>query len=185
MEVDQIVKEFRQELEKIKKEYKRELSEIRGHRPSLSLVENIEIELYGKKSPLKSWGNLTIDQEGNIFFYPWDPSYLDNIERALMIANIGASIKTEKDFLVLSFPPLSQEMREKLLRLVREKQEKNREKARKTREEFLRTILRAFEEKEITEDDKFWGKEELDKAISEFNEELQQLTLAKEEEIKS
>lgn len=171
------------EFEKAFKFLELELAKIRTSRASPSLVEDIEVNAFGSKFPLKQLGAISAPQTSQLVIQPWDASYIEPIEKAISQSGLGMSAVVDKNIIRLNLPTLTEEYRQSLSRLLSEKAEQTRQVIRRTREDAWNKIQSAEKAKEISQDDKFKGKDELQKVIDEYNEKIKNLVEKKKNEI--
>jgi ribosome recycling factor len=177
-------------IDKIKPEFKKatdfldgELTKIRTGRASPALIENLEIEYFGQKLPLKQLGMISCPEPRQIVIQPWDKSYVEAIQKAISQSSLGLSPIVDKDFIRLSLPPLSEEYRKNLMRILSEKQEEARKIIRRWREEAWKKIQDGFREGKIREDDKFRAKDELQKLVDDYNKKIDEMGEKKKKDI--
>jgi len=183
MEYKEIINKIKPELDKVIGFLERELAKIRTSRPTSTLVEDLMIDYYGEKTPLKQLSLISVTGPRTLCIQPWDKSILLNIERAILESNLGINPIVEKDKILLSLPPLSEEYRKNLLRLLNEKLEVARSVLRRWREEAWRQIQEGFRQGKIREDDKFRAKDELQELIDEYNGKIDEMGERKKKEI--
>ncbi len=165
---------------------KEDLKAIRTGRASPAMFESIEVETYGGSTTLKlkELSTMTTDGASTIVIVPFDPSTANDIERAIMKSPLGVSPQNEGTKILIRVPPLSQEQREKMIKLISQKIEERKVMIRNQRDDVRRKIKTMTEKKEITEDDKFRMEKEVDTLNSGFMEEVDSIKARKEEEIK-
>ena len=183
MEYKKIIDKIRPECDKVINFLERELVKIRTARASPSLVEDVMVECFGQTFPLKQLAAISISKPKQILIQPWDKSYLEPIVNALSKARIGALPIVDKDLIRISLPPLSEEYRKNLLKIISEKQEEARKTIRRWREEAWDEIQERFREGKIREDDKYRAKDELQDLIDEYNEKIEETVERKKKEI--
>jgi len=183
MEYQEIIEKIKPELDKVISYLRGELAKIRTSRPSASLLEGLEVECFGKKLSLKSLGLISLSEGQELFIQPWDASYLPAIEKAIFQSSLQASVIVEKDRIRVRFPPLSEEVRKNLGRILSQKGEEAKKTVRHWRQIVWREIQEKFSEGEITEDDKYKGKNELQKLIDEYNQRIEEMVEKKKKEI--
>ncbi len=183
MEYEEILNKIKPELEKTLDYLKQEMLEIRSSRPLASLVDSLEVDCFGKKFPLKSLAMITMSERREIIIQPWDPSYLEPIENAFFNSSLQLSPVREEGRLKISFPPMTEELRQKIVKLVAEKTEKTTQTVRHWRKEARKKIDDAFTEGELSEDNKFKAREKLDELISEYNEKIDEMSERKKKEV--
>lgn len=179
----EIIDKIKPELEKTIAYLKSELLKVRAGRPSPSLVEDLEIDCFGQKMPLKGLAMITIGQAREIIIQPWDISYIKPIEEAIFKSPLELSPRVEKERIRISFPPLSEDLRKGLVRLLSEKAEESKQTVRHWRKLAWREIQDGFAEGDISEDDKYRGKDKLQKVIDEYNKKVEEMVEAKKKEI--
>lgn len=183
MPYKEIIDRIKPELEKTIKFFEGELLKVRTSRASPSLVEDIEVNCFDNKFPLKQLGAISCPQSNQIVIQPWDKSYIEPIEKAILQSDLGMSAVVDKNIIRLNLPLLTEEYRQTLIRNMQEKAEQARRTIRHWREIAWDNIQEAFKEKKITEDDKFRGKDELQELIDEYNDKIKELLERKKKEI--
>lgn len=178
-----IINKIKPELEKVINFLERELAKIRTTRATPALVEDIEVECFSQKFPLKQLAAISIPEPRKILIQPWDKSYIEGIVKALEKVSIGSAPVVDKNLIRINIPPLSEEFRKDLVRLISEKQEGARRTVRRWREEAWREIQEGFREGKIREDDKFKGKDELQDLVDEYNKKIEEMGEKKKKEI--
>jgi len=181
---------YRETIDKIKPELDkainfldRELAKIRTGRPSISLVEDIEVECFGQTFRLKELGAISIPSRREILIQPWDKSYIEPIEKAISRASLNLSPVVEGELVHISLPPLTTEYRENLSKLISEKKEEARQTIRKWRGEAWDEVQDLTQEGKIREDDKYRAKDDLQDLVDEYNEKIEEIVEKKKKEI--
>lgn len=183
MDQKEIIKKIKPELEKVLGFWERELLKIQTGRASVSLVEDIMVDCFGQKLPLKQLGSISCPSPREIVIQPWDKSYLEEIERAISRSSLGLNPVVSQDVVRLSLPLLSEEYRKDLIRTLSDKQEEVKRTIRRWREEAWREIQQKEREGEIREDDKYRAKDELQEMIDEYNGKIEELAERKKKEM--
>lgn len=179
----EILDKIKPEFEKAFKFFEEELAKIRTSRANPSLVEDVSVDCFGQKFPLKQLAAISVPEPKQILIQPWDKSYIEGIVSALSKIGMGISPIVDKDTVRISMPSLTEEYRKDLLRLLSEKQEQTRQVLRKHREEAWRQIQDGFKESKIREDDKFRAKDGLQKMIDDFQKRIEESGEKKKQEI--
>ncbi len=179
----EIIQKIKPELEKTISFLEKELIKIRTGRASPSLVEDVVVDCFGEKFPLKQLAAISSPEPKQIVIQPWDKSYVEPIEKAISNSNLGMAPIVDKDLIRISLPPLSEEYRKNLLRILSEKQEESRKTIRRWREEAWDEIQERSKEGEIREDDKFRAKDELQKLVEEYNKKIEEMGERKKKEL--
>lgn len=175
---------LRQRMEKVLENFKQELSAFHLGKASTALVENLKISYFGQEVPLNSLANIALLDVLNLVVEPYDPNAKGDIIQGLKSADLGCQIIEEGNRIRLSFPPLSEERKEELAKLLHQKKEEAKIALRREREETWKKIQEMEKEGEITEDDKYTAEKKLNELIGEFNEKVEEMAQAKEQEIK-
>ena len=179
----QIIDKIKPEMEKVIRFLEGEVLKIRTSRATPALVENIEVNCFGSNYLLKQLAAISCPQINQIVIQPWDKSYLEPIEKAISRSNLGMVPIVDKDVIRLSLPLLTEEYRKGLVRTLNDKAEQARRTIRHWRESAWNEIQNGFKEKKITEDDKFRGKDELQKVVDEHNDKIKEIIERKKKEI--
>ncbi len=163
--------------------FKKDIANIRTGRANPAMLDAVQVEAYGAKTPLNGLASITVPEARSIIITPWDKNIIKDIEKAIVNADLGVSVVNEGDKLRLTVPQLTEENRRDLVKKLNEKMEAARVAVRQAREEIKSDIEKAYEGKEIAEDDKFRFIKELDEEVREKNDELKEIRDGKEKEV--
>ena len=183
MDYKEIIDKIKPELDKTAAFLDREIGKIRTGRASPSLVEDVVVDCFGEKFPLKQLAAISTPEIKQILIQPWDKSYIEGIVRALEKTGVGASPIVDKDTIRINLPPLNEEYRKNLVHLVSEKQEEARKTIRHWREKAWSEVQEKTKEGEIREDDKFRAKDKLQELVDEYNEKIEKSGEKKKKEV--
>lgn len=183
MEYKEIIEKIRPELEKTMRFFEGELAKIRTSRATPSLVEDVVVDCFGEKFPLKQLAAISTPESRQLLIQPWDKSYIEGIVSSLSKTGIGASPIVDKDSIRINLPSLTEDYRKDLVRLLSEKQEESRVTVRRWREEAWKEVQENFKLGKVREDDKFKAKEDLQKLVDEYNKKIEELGEKKKKEI--
>ncbi len=178
-----IINEVKPELDKTISFFEGEMLKIRTGRASPVMVEDIVAECFGQRFPLKQLAAISTPELKQILIQPWDKSYIEGIVKALENTGSLSNPIVDKDVIRINLPPLNEEFRKNLIRLISEKQEEARKTIRRWREEAWDEIQEKFREGKIREDDKFRAKDEIQDLIDEYNEKIEEIGERKKKEI--
>lgn len=178
-----IINQIKPEMDKAINFLDRELAKIRTSRATPALVEDVVCDCFGQKFPLKQLAAISIPQPRQILIQPWDKSYIEGIVASLERTGIGANPIVDKEVIRINLPPLTEEYRKDLLRLLSQKKEETKRTIRRWREEAWDEIQEKCREGKIREDDKFRAKDELQDLIDEYNEKIEEMGERKIKEI--
>jgi len=171
------------EFEKAYKFFEGELAKIRTSRASPALVEDIEVNAFGQKFPLKQLGSISTPSTNQIVIQPWDSSYIEPIEKAISQSGLGMSAVVDKTVIRLNLPLLTEEYRNALSKTLGEKAEQCKQTIRHQREDAWNKIQAAQKAKELSEDEKFRGKDELQKVVDDYQKKIIALVEKKKNEL--
>lgn len=162
-----------------------EISSIRTGRATPSLVENIICPVYGGTQRLKvvELGTISTPTPGTITIAPWDVSIVGEIRAGIQVANVGLTPIIDAEIIRIQIPPLSQERRQEFIKLLHRQLENGRVMIRQIRHDKMIDIKRAFEAKELNEDEKFRLEQDLQKLTDEFVEKIEEIGKRKEAEL--
>lgn len=165
--------------------FKGEIASIRTGRAVPALIENIVCAAYGgtQKLTVKELGTITTSDPQTLVVQPWDQSVIGEIRQGILVANVGLTPVIDNTIIRISVPALTTERRLEYVKLLKQKMEEARVSVRNVRQDKMREIKAAFEEKNISEDDKFKGEEELQKITDGFIGNIEEIAEKKEQEI--
>ncbi len=171
-------------LEEVIAYFKEDLSKIRSGRVNPQMIEELKVDYYGALSPLKQMASVSSQDARTIVISPWDKDSLTSIEKAINDSDLNVNPNNDGNIIRLNFPPLTEERRDELIKLVGKKEEEARIKVRQTREEVWNDIQKQEKLGEISEDDKFKAKDQLQKVVDEYNNKIEELAQNKEESMR-
>lgn len=177
------LQDFQKKSKETTEKLKKELSGIRANRPTTALVENIQVEYYGQKLPLKQIASIGVIPPREITIQAWDKEAVPNIIKSIETSPLGLSANPEGTIVRLHLPELSGERREELSRHVKKETEKYRIELRHLRDEINKKIQKMLDNREISEDAKFKLKNETQKITDKTNEEIEKILDNKMKEI--
>ncbi len=163
--------------------FQQELKGMRTGRANAALVEGIRVEAYGQSMDLKSNASVTIPDNKTIQIEPWDKAIVKDIEKALIDANLGMMPNVAGTVIRLVMPPMNEENRKNMVKLVSQRTEQAKIAIRNIRESVKTAIQNDEKAKTISEDDKRRQLEALDKAVAELNGKIDAIAADKEKEI--
>lgn len=182
-----MVKDILRELEKSMKismeHFRKELSRLRTGRANISLFEDIKVDYYGSLTPVNQVATLAVPDPTLITVQPWDPSFLEVIDKAIRSADLGLNPINDGKMLKIPIPPLDEERRKEMAGHVNEMLEDEKTALRIMRRKAKEGIEELEDKKEITEDDRYWGYDKLQEVTDEYIKKIEEISTAKEKEI--
>jgi ribosome recycling factor len=160
-----------------------EFSSIRTGRASPAILDSVSVEAYGSLMQISQVASVSVEDARMMRITPWDMSLAKAVEKAIMLADLGLSLAVDDKGVRVSFPELTSDRRVSLIKLAKQKLEDARITLRGDREKTLKDIEKKEKDGEISEDEKFRLKTELQKYIDDANRMLDELFAKKEKEI--
>lgn len=176
---DPRIASFTSEVEKILNFLLSEYSKLQTGRASSSLVEHLEVDAYGQRQQLKAVAGVTIQDARTIVVQPWDKSIMQNVEKALQQADLGTSPVNDGTVIRINLPPMTEERRTQMTKIVSKLGEEARISVRQQRQHAHDKI----KAEENDEDRKFTLIEELEKEVKIANEKIEENMKKKEAEL--
>ncbi|MDP3985359.1 MAG: ribosome recycling factor [bacterium] len=171
------------EFQKAIDHFKEELGALRSGRANPAMLENVMVDAYGSTMPLKGVASVSVPDAKTLAIEPWDAGLVKSIEQALIAADLGMMPTVQGKLIRMVMPPMTEERRKQLVKVVKEKAEDARVALRGVRERVRDEVIEMEKEKQIAEDDRYRLQDELDKMTKQFNEIIEQIAVEKEEEI--
>ncbi|OGY23197.1 MAG: ribosome recycling factor [Candidatus Woykebacteria bacterium RBG_13_40_15] len=183
MDLDHLLKETKERMQKALEHLHGELVGVRTGRANPSLLEEIKVEAYGTKMNLRDLASINAPEPRLLVVQIWDQNNLSLIEKAIRDANIGLNPVAEGNLIRVAIPPLNEERRKEMIKLVNERTESARVAVRQIRREAIEEIDKLEKSKKISEDDRFRKDEEIQKITEGFSGEIENIAKGKEKEI--
>ncbi|MCS7247588.1 MAG: ribosome recycling factor [Anaerolineales bacterium] len=160
-----------------------DLSGIRTGRASPALIERLQVDYYGVSTPLMQLASISVPEPRMLLIRPFDASALKAIERAILSSDLGLTPNNDGKTIRLVLPPLTEERRRELVKVVHNRVEEARVAARNVRRDSIRDLRELQQEKLISEDELQKGEAELQKLTDRYIEEINRIGERKEKEI--
>ena len=178
----ELIEDLKPELEKAIAFLKGEMMKIKTSRATPAMVEDIEIECYNQKFPIKQLATINVPQPRLITIQPWDKSILQDIERGIRNKSSFSPV-VDGDLVRINIPTLSEDQRKEYCKIIADKSEEARISIRLHRERVWKEIQEMEKKGEMREDDKFKAKDDLQKLIDDYNEKIEEMKKNKESEV--
>ncbi len=160
-----------------------EAGTLRTGRANPGIVEGLLVEYYNAQTPLKQISSISVPEPRQIVISPWDKGSLTQIEAAIRESDLGLNPVNDGSVVRITLPALTEERRRELVKTLNSRAEEARISIRNVREDAWKEIQEAEKEGLIGEDDKFRGKDDLQKVVDEYNDNLEAVREKKEGEI--
>ena len=161
----------------------REFSTVRTGRASTAILDNLRVEYYGTLTPLKQMAAVMTPDARLVTIQPWDKNALADIEKAILKSDIGISPTNDGKVIRLSIPPLTQERRLELDKVLKKLAEDGHVSIRTGRHHAIEGVRKLEKDKTATEDERFKAQEDIQKLTDKYIKEIDTLLAAKEKEI--
>ncbi len=181
--LNDLYKDVRTRMKKSVDKCDKELRGIRTGRASTALLEEIKIEYYGTPTPLKQLATLSVPEPRTVVIQPWDKSVIKEIEKAIRSSELGLNPMNDGNIIRVNFPPLTEERRRQLVKVVRKIAEEYKIAIRNIRRDGNDQVKEMEKEKLISEDEAKKALKEIQKITDEFIKAIDELTEKKEKEI--
>ncbi|MBU0706538.1 ribosome recycling factor [Patescibacteria group bacterium] len=180
---DQVIAEAKQKMENAVKYLHEEYGKLHTGRASAALVEGLEVEVFGSVMPLKGLASISIPESNQIAIQPWNRDHLPNIEKAILEAKLGLNPSNNGQVIRLIIPPLTEDRRRDLVKLVHKYAEDARVSIRNSRHDALKKYESMEKGKEISEDELVGKEKSLQKEVEDFNARVEADAKQKEKDI--
>lgn len=180
-----IMSELKPKMDEVVEKFEENLKSLRVGQANSGLVDNLSVSYYGSKTPLKQMANISIPNPNLIVIQPWDGNSLNDIVLAIQNSEIGLNPTSDGRVIRLVLPPMTEEIRNDLVKMVHKTAEECRIMLRNLREESWKKIKVLEEQKQITEDDRYRAEKELNKLIDDNNLKINKILDQKEKEIRT
>lgn len=162
---------------------KRELGTIRTGRATPALIENVQVDYYGVATPLNQIASISAPDARVIMVQPWDKQALREIEKSLLKSEMGFNPSNDGNIITVPIPPLTQERRQELVRLLKRKLEEGKVSIRNVRRDGVETLRKLEREKAISQDENHRSQDQLQKATDAHVKTVDEVGSSKETEI--
>lgn len=183
MEISQLESKTREQMQKSLDFFKQQLSKVRTGRANAGILDNIRIDYYGSQTPLTQTATINVPDSKTIIVQPWDPSTLSLIEKAIKQSDLGFNPINDGRILRIPIPPLTEERRKELLKYCKKIAEDAKIAIRNIRRDQIEDLRKAEKSKEISEDDRIYGEERVQKITDDYIKKIDESLVFKEKEI--
>lgn len=162
---------------------RKDLASVRTGRASIALLDGITVDYYGNQTPLNQVATLTVPEPRLITIQPWEQRLIPEIEKAIMKSDLGLNPTNDGKLIRLAIPPLTEERRKELVKVVKKRAEEARIALRNIRRDILEEIKKIQKEKNLSEDEvKRWN-DEVQKITDSYIKKIDEMLSHKEKEI--
>ncbi|HEY8537809.1 MAG TPA: ribosome recycling factor [Steroidobacteraceae bacterium] len=181
--LEDVKKDAAERMQKCVAAFRNELKRLRTGRAHPSLLEHIRVEYYGNEVPLNQAANVAVEDARTLTVTPWDKSMVPVIEKAIMKSDLGLMPATAGTVIRVPMPPLTEERRRDLAKVVRQEAENARVAVRNVRRDVMNDLKDMLKEKLVSQDDDRRAQEEVQKLTDKYIAEIDQALAEKEKEL--
>ena len=181
--LEEIKKDASSRMSKSVAALRQELTKIRTGRAHTSLLDHITVEYYGSEVPLNQVSNVGVEDSRTLTVTPWEKDMVQKIEKAIMGSDLGLNPATAGTVIRVPLPPLTEERRKDMIRVVRNEAEGGRIAVRNIRRDAIHDVKELLKEKMIGEDDEHRAEEEIQTITDKYIAEIDQTLAEKESEL--
>ncbi|WP_411810339.1 ribosome recycling factor [Bacillus glycinifermentans] len=175
--------ETKERMEKAVTAYQRELATVRAGRANPSLLDKVTVEYYGAQTPLNQLSSITVPEARMLVITPYDKTALGDIEKAIQKADLGVTPTNDGSIIRITIPPLTEERRKELVKLVKKYSEDAKVAVRNIRRDANDDLKKLEKNGEMTEDELRSSTEDVQKLTDEYVSKIDEITKDKEKEI--
>ena len=181
--MEALVKDTSARMERSIEAYRKELGKVRTGRASFSLLDGVKVDYYGTPTPLQQVGTLSVPESRLITVTPWDTKMIGPIEKAIQGSGLGLNPSSDGKTVRIPIPPLTEERRKELAKVVRKMGEDARVAVRNVRREAIEKLKDREKKKEVSEDVVKRGQERIQKETDAHVKKIDEILKSKEQEI--
>lgn len=181
--INQITKDAEAHMQKAVESLKTEFTKMRTGRAHPGLLEHIKVDYYGTDTALNHVATVTVSDARTLVITPWEKTLVKPIEKAILAADLGLNPISDANLVRVPLPPLTEERRKDLVRVVKNSGEQSKVVVRNIRRDANNHLKDLLKKKEINEDDERRGQETIQKLTDKFIDEIDKAVTAKEADV--
>lgn len=181
--IEEIIEDAELRMGKSVESLKQELSKIRTGRAHPSLLDHLKVDYYGSEVPLSQAANIAVEDSRTLSITPWEKQMVAVIEKAILTSDLGLNPNTAGTVIRIPMPPLTEERRKEMVRIVRQEAEAGRVAIRNIRRDANSDFKDLLKEKEISEDDERRAQDAIQKLTDAYIHKIDELLAGKEAEL--
>jgi len=181
--INELFQETKERMGKSEKAFEKELSKVRTGRASQTILDGVKVDYYGTQTSLPQMATISIPESRLITVKPWDISVINQVEKAILKANIGLTPSNDGKLIRISIPPLTEERRKEIAKSASKICEDYKVAIRNIRRDSNEMIKELQKEGDISEDDSFKGQKQVQEVTDEYIKRLDEIFAKKEKEI--
>lgn len=181
--IDSIISSHKASFDKAMEHFHHELSSVRTGRANPALLGTVMVESYGSKVPIQQVANITVSDAKTLTISPWDKGQIQEIEKGIMAANLGFTPGNDGNVVRINLPPLTEDRRKEMVKLVGQIAEKAKISIRQVREDIIKAVKREESEGDATKDDVAGAQKKIQEIVDDYNSQIRSIASEKETEL--
>lgn len=181
--IDEIIKDAEERMQKSVESLRGQMSKVRTGRAHPSILDSVMVNYYGVDTPLKQLANITTEDSRTLALTVFDKSSTQAVEKAIMTSDLGLNPASAGTVIRIPLPPLTEERRRDLVKIVRNEAEQGRVAVRNIRRDANSDVKELLKEKEITEDEERAAEEQIQKITDKYVKQIDDTLKAKEQDL--
>jgi ribosome recycling factor len=181
--IEDLKKDARERMAKCVQSFQADMKKLRTGRAHPSLIEHLKVEYYGSEVPLQQVASIAVDEGRTLVISPWEKAVVQAIEKAIFKSDLGLTPMTAGTVIRIPMPPLTEERRREITKMLKADAENARVAVRNVRRDVMNDIKEMLKEKLISQDDERRAEGDIQKLTDKHVAEIEQLLAAKEKEL--
>lgn len=181
--MNELIKNTEEKMNKTVAVLERDYKSVRAGRANAAVLDRITVDYYGVPTPIQQMAAVSTPEPRVLMIQPWDATSIKDIEKAILVSDIGINPQNDGRVIRLSFPPLTEERRKEIVKDVKKMAEENKVAIRNTRRDALEKLKGLKKANTVTEDDVTNGEKKIQNLTDKFCKEIDELASLKEKEI--
>jgi ribosome recycling factor len=181
--IEDIKKDARERMAKCVQTFQADLKKLRTGRAHPSLIEHLKVDYYGSEVPLQQVASIAVEDGRTLVVSPWEKTVVQAVEKAIFKSDLGLTPMTAGTVIRIPMPPLTEERRREITKMLRHDAEGARVAVRNVRRDVMTAVKDLLKEKKISQDDERRAETEIQKLTDKHVADIEQLLAAKEKEI--
>ena len=181
--IDDVLKETKERMEKSQTAFENETSKVRTGRASTALLDSVKVDYYGALTPLSQMATVSVPESRLLSIKPWDISVINQVEKAILKANLGLTPSNDGKLIRISIPPLTEERRKEIVKTIAKTCEDFKVAVRNIRRDSNEMLKEFQKDGDISEDDSFKAQKQVQDVTNLYIKKLDEIFVDKEKQI--
>ncbi|MCF8045013.1 MAG: ribosome recycling factor [Desulfarculaceae bacterium] len=181
--INEVLQETEERMGKSVKAFEKEMSKVRTGRASTALLDNVRVDYYGTSTPLNQMASISVPESRLLTVKPWDSSVINDVEKAILKANLGVTPSNDGKLIRITIPPLTEERRKEIVKSVNQTCEEYKVAIRNIRRDSNDNLKDLQKEGDVSEDDSFKAQKSVQDLTDKYIQKLDDVFAEKEKEI--